>query len=187
MPKTTSQLPPTVLVDEARVAARITALGKQIAATYKSENPLFLCLLRGGVPFASQLMFAIVAADPDFHPQMEYMRVKTYGGTRQAHEPEITVTIDQAEINGRTVVIVDDILDTGRTPGAIESYLQTCGAKEVQLIVLVQKQKPRTQWHEATLHGFELPDVWITGMGCDDTATAPEGYRWAPYIGSASQ
>lgn len=175
---------PTILVDARAVGERIAVLATEVIAQYGHEKPLFVCLLRGGVPFASGLMCAIVEQDPDFHPELEYMKITTYGDGREARTPEVLTGMDEAVINGRTVVILDDVLDTGRTPAAVEAYLRSRGAADVKLIVLAQKQKERSQWQQATLYGFEVPDVWLVGMGCDDATVAPEAYRWAPFIGA---
>lgn len=177
-----------VLYSEAEVDERVGQLANEIINRYKGDNPLFVCLMRGGVPFASKLIFEIARQDKTFNPEVDNMTITTYGTEREAHPP--TVVYDLApdtETEGRHVVLLDDCLDKGITAAFTSDYLkQHHGAAEVDLIVLVQKQRPRQQFGEATLHGFEAPDVWLTGMGLDDASIGKEAGRWLSYIAIAN-
>lgn len=176
----------TMYANQKQVSGRITQLAQGVLERYADTKPLFVCLLRGGVPFASQLMFEMTKLSPAYYPEMEYLKVVTYGEGREAKTPTITALFDVETVRSRIIVMVDDVLDTGRTPAAVEDYLQGLGAQKVDLVVLTQKQKHRERWRQATACGFEIPDKWQIGMGCDDTSTAPEAFRWAPFIGLVS-
>lgn len=173
----------TIFANQQQVANRITQVAQLILERYADTKPLFVCLLRGGVPFASRLMFEITAQSPAYYPEMEYLKVTTYAEGREAQVPRITSLFDEHMITDRTIVMIDDVLDTGRTPAAVQDYLARQGALAVDLVVLTQKRKPRDHWQDATICGFDLPDNWQIGMGCDDASTAPEAFRWAPYVG----
>lgn len=169
------------------VAKRIDELAHEIITRYKNENPLFVCLLRGGAPFATQLMFAIAATDPDFHPEMDYITVKTYGDERTDRPPELLADIlPTTQASGRRVILLDDVLDKGLTADfASRLMLETHSASAVDMIVLVEKNRERATYPHATLKGFDAPADWLTGMGMDDSSLSKEANRWAGYIAIA--
>jgi hypoxanthine phosphoribosyltransferase len=176
-----------ILYPEKEIRRRIDEMAVDITGQYWGEKPLFVCLLKGGTLFASKLMSAITRQDLHFHPQLSYMLVRTYGGEREAGTSEIVLGLDEKSlVTARHIVIVDDVLDTGTSALATAEYLRAKGAAHVDLIVLVQKQKKRVAWQNATMYGFETPDEWITGMGMDDVRVAPEGNRWLEVIAIAN-
>lgn len=171
-----------------QVHDRIGGLAGEITERYKNDKPLFVCLLRGGAPFAAKLMFAIAEKAPDFHPELDYMTVKTYGDERVDKPPELVMDLSpNTEASGRKTILVDDVLDKGVTANFASKYLlQVHGAESVDLVVLVQKKRVRKTFKKATLYGFELPDVWLTGMGLDDARLAKEANRWRSDIAEAN-
>lgn len=177
-----------ILYSEAEVDERIGQLASEVIDRYKDENPLFVCLMRGSVPFASKLIFEIVRQDKNFNPEVDNMTVTTYGAERRSHPPQVIYDLaPDTETDGRRVVLLDDCLDKGITAAFTSDYLkQHHGAAEVDLIVLVQKQRQRQQFSQATLYGFEAPDVWLTGMGLDDANIRKEAGRWLSYVAIAN-
>lgn len=170
----------------AEVTARIDALATEIVTRYKSQAPLFVSLLRGSAAFTAQLMFAIARCDPDFHPEVDYMTVSTYGSGRQGSAPEIVMDLSPSTVvDGRVIVILDDILDKGLTSAFTRDHLLARGALRADLVVLAQKDTPRAHGETATLYGFLVPDAWIIGMGMDDARVARDGYRWLDYLAIA--
>ncbi len=173
------------------VAARIHEIGGMIIESYRDVNPLFVCLQRGGNPFASQLMFSIAAQAPSFHPVMDYMTVATYANSRVPKKPKIKLDLAPSTVvKDRPTIMLDDVLDTGVTGAFVEKHLYRCGAASVDLIVLVQKIKAernkRKVWQNATISGFETPDVWLTGYGMDDARLGKEANRWLAGIAIAN-
>ena len=180
------QLFKRLIADAGAVANRIDQLGAELTHHYSGKRPLFICLLRGGAPFATQLMFAITRLDPVFHPELDYMTITTYGDKRTGGDPRIVM--DQApktEPEGRSVVILDDVLDMGITAAFTRKVMEERGALDVALCVLVQKQTGRTLYGDADWYGFEAPADWLTGMGMDDHRVAPEANRWLDQIAIA--
>jgi hypoxanthine phosphoribosyltransferase len=168
-----------LLYSEEEVSQRIDAMAADIVERYRDDKPLFVCLLRGGAPFAARLMFAVAQLDPHFHPELDYMTVRTYASERSASHPELVMGLAPGtDILGRTVVMVDDVLDQGHTAGFTSGYLKLLGAARVDLIVLMQKDHAREHYPDATLYGFVAPNEWLTGMGMDDTRIAREANRW---------
>jgi len=178
-----------LLASEDEVAKRIDELAAQIIKQYKDKRPLFVCLLRGGAPFTARLMFAIAKIDPDFHPELDYMTIKTYGNERTSRPPELIADLlPSTEVAGRHVILLDDVLDTGVTADFTHQYMiEHQQAASVDMIVLVQKDVPRQTYPKATLWGFDAPAEWLTGMGMDDARVGKEGNRWAGYIAIAHQ
>jgi hypoxanthine phosphoribosyltransferase len=169
----------TVLHSAEEVDRRIDEMAEELVERYRDTNPLFVCLLRGGAPFATRLMFAVARLDPHFHPELDYVTVRTYASERSASHPELVMGLAPGtDIHGRTVVMLDDVLDRGHTAGFTAGYLRLLGAASVDLVVLMQKSFAREHFPTATIHGFEAPDEWLTGMGMDDARLARDANRW---------
>lgn len=174
-----------LLVGSIDIDKRIDVMAKEIVDKYGTNRPLFVCLLKGAVPFASKLMFQIAQNDPSFQPEIDYIKTSTYGNGRQAGQTQLVVPLGADTIvDGRVAIIIDDVLDTGRTHTFVSDYLHGLGAKRVDLVVLAQKSRHRDNWETATIYGFEVPDEWLTGMGCDDARVAIEGNRWISSLNS---
>jgi hypoxanthine phosphoribosyltransferase len=168
-----------LLHDFETVDRRIEEMAAELIERYRGTDPLFVCLLRGGAPFATRLMFAVTKVDPHFHPELDYMTVRTYASTRSASHPELVMGLAPGtDVHGRTVVMLDDVLDKGHTASFTAGYLELLGASQVDLVVLMQKRVERERYADATIYGFEAPDAWLTGMGMDDTRIAREANRW---------
>lgn len=169
----TKQLASKQTVDRA-----INEMATNIINDFNQDKPLFVCLLRGAAPFAMKLMIEITRQAPDFHPYLDYMTIKTYGDKRTAGQPEIVMDLaPSTHIEGRRVVVLDDVLDTGITADFVSDTLSARGAKDVSLAVLVQKNIP-DQLVGSDYTAFSAGREWLAGMGMDDTATALEAYRW---------
>jgi hypoxanthine phosphoribosyltransferase len=177
-----------ILFTNEQVDAKIDELAGLVVARYRGQKPLFVCLLRGGVPFSHGLMTAITRQDPYFHPELDYMTIRTYGDERVAKDPEVVMDLGPHRIvKGRPLVIVDDLLDTGATASFAASLFLERGATSVDVCVLARKQKQQTQFDGAVMCGFETPDVWLTGMGMNDSRLDEygEANRWGHYIAEA--
>jgi hypoxanthine phosphoribosyltransferase len=168
-----------ILHSSDEVDLRLAEMAADIVERYRDDKPVFVCLLRGGAPFATRLMFAVAALDPHFHPELDYVTVRTYASERHASHPELVMGLAPGtSIMGRTVVMLDDVLDKGHTAGFTAGYLKLLGAAQVDLVVLMQKDCEREHYPTATIHGFVAPDEWLTGMGMDDTRISREANRW---------
>lgn len=177
-----------IIATPEEVNQRIEEMAELIAGNYKAAKPLFICLLRGAAPFTSKLMFALTRKAPDFHPELDYMTVKTYSNRLQSKPPELVMDLaPDTEVKGRTVIILDDVLDEGQTADFVARHLKSLGAAQVDLVALVQKRKSRSVYKEAALFGFEAPDEWIVGMGMDDPRINKEAYRWSDHIGVTAE
>lgn len=169
-----------------QVRERIDEMATEIINRFHNEKPLFVCLLRGAVPFTAQLMTNIARQDPTFYPEVIYMHASAYGANRKAGGTTVYSSVDQKTIANRSVVVLDDCLDRGVTYTRIKKLLLENNASSVNSIVLVDKQTDRTDVDTPLISGFTVPDVWLVGMGMDDANTAPEANRWTGYIGRVS-
>lgn len=188
MTQPTPQLYKQLVADAEAVDRRVDELAVQVIERYKGTNPLFVCLLRGGAPFASKLMFSISRQDPNFYPEMDYMTIKTYGDERTSQPPELIMDLSPStDAQGRQVILLDDVLDKGITAEfARDTLVGRHGAAGVDCVVLIQKNHRREHYGDATLYGFESPPDWLTGMGLDDVRIAVEANRWAGFVALAN-
>lgn len=178
----------TTLMTEDQVAARITVLADQIIKDFSGSKPLFVALLRGAAPFASQLMFAITKAAPDFHPEIDYMMVRTYGDGQHAGEPHIVTDLaPDTRVTDRPVIILDDVLDKGITAHFVAEHLRAKGAGDIRLAVLADKRTERERDVTADYIGFTVDDVWLVGMGMDNAGSGKEHDRWLGSIEAITQ
>lgn len=169
----------TIFADADQVDARIDELAAEIIKDFSGEKPLFVALLRGAAPFASKLMFAIAKQAPDFHPEIDYMMVSTYGSGHEAGEPRIIADLSPSTVvHERPVVIVDDVLDKGITAHFVAAHLRANGASNIRLVVLANKQTKKLRDIKADYCGFEVDDLWLVGMGMDDAGSGKEHSRW---------
>lgn len=173
----------SLLADSTSVDQRIAAIASQILADEPDRSPLFVALLRGAAPFSSKLMLEISRQTPDYHPEIDYMMVSTYGGERHASEPHIVTDLAPSTlVKDRTVVVIDDVLDKGITADFVAKHLRARGATSIKLAVLCDKQTARERDVTADYVGFTFNDNWLVGMGMDDAEAGPEGYRWLDEI-----
>ena len=166
------------LASKNEVDQLVTDLAQKIIDDYPDESPLFIALLRGAAPFASRLMFAITKIKPDYHPELDYMMVSTYGVDHTASQPIIITDIGpKTTIKDRQIIILDDVIDKGITSDFVKQEMINRGAKDVKLAVFATKDVPERQ-SEADYYCFNARDSWLVGFGLDDAQLAHEGYRW---------
>lgn len=172
-----------LLASSDTINSSIDQMAAAILANHPDQSPLFVALLRGAAPFASKLMFSIAHQSPNYHPEIDYMMISTYGTERTAGKPGIVTNLAPTTIiDDRTVIVLDDVLDKGITANFVMNYLRSRGAGEVKLAVLVTKQTERQHPIVPDYSCLESEDIWLAGMGMDDAGTANEAYRWASSI-----
>lgn len=170
------------LATSEQVGNAITDIAQNILNDHE-QSPLFVGLLRGAAPFSSRLMTELARQEPEYHPELDYMMVSTYGADRHAGEPHIVTDLaPSTTVGGREVVVIDDVLDKGITADFVFAHLRARGAAAIRLAVLCDKQVLREKQIEADYKGFTFGDRWLVGMGMDDSSAAVEGYRWLDEI-----
>ncbi|MBO5542900.1 MAG: hypoxanthine phosphoribosyltransferase [Acholeplasmatales bacterium] len=162
----------SICFSEEEIADIVKKLGKEITKDYDGKNPLVIGLLKGCIPFMSDLFKNI-----DTEITLGYMKVSSYKGT----ESTGTIKIDGSipDVKGRHVIVVDDILDTGRTLNAIKNVFMDNGALSVEVCVLLDKPEGRKVNIVPKYCGGKVPNAFVVGYGLD----YEEHYRNLPYIG----
>ncbi len=163
------------LVSEEEIESRCKELAKEIQSDYDKENavPIVVGLLRGSIPFMAELIKGFT-----FPCEIEFMKVSSYDGTESIGD----VRIDQdMEISakGRDILLVEDIVDTGRTLVEVKKMFMNKGAKSVKIVSLLDKPSRREFEIEADYIGFEVPNEFVVGFGLDYNQI----YRNLPFIG----
>ena len=149
-------------------------LGEKITTDYADKDPLVVCILKGSVPFMSDLIRAM-----DVKLQIDFMDISSYGGgVESSGQVKILKDLD-ADVSGRHVIIVEDIVDTGNTLAKIHDLFQHRNAASVKVVTLLNKPERRTADVSVDYIGFEIPDKFVIGYGMD----FDEEYRQLPYIG----
>lgn len=164
-----------VLVSEEDIKNRSKELGRQISEDYKNDGtiPYVVALLKGSVPFLSELVKHI-----DLDIQFDFMDVSSYEGTESIGDIKVNKDLD-CSIKGESILLVEDIVDTGRTLKEVTRLLLNKGAKEVKVVALLDKPSRRTVEIEADYVGFEIPNEFVVGFGLDYN----QKYRNLPFVG----
>jgi hypoxanthine phosphoribosyltransferase len=163
-----------VLFSEQDIQQRIAELGAQIGADYEGKNPLLLCVLKGAILFMGDLLKKI-----DIPLEIDFMAVSSYGkSTQSSGVVKILKDLDTS-VEGRDVLIVEDIIDSGLTLSYLIDILERRNAHSVKVVTLFDKPGRRTVGLEADYKGFVIPDAFIVGYGLDYS----EKYRNLPYVG----
>ena len=164
-----------VLISERDLQARISALSNEINLAYTDEDrPLLICILKGAFMFLADL-----TRNLDMKHEVDFMEVSSYGaGTASSGVVRILLDLEQ-NIEGRHVLIVEDIIDSGRTLNYIIRNLQTRRPASLRICTLLSKPSRREIDVEVEWVGFEVPDEFVIGYGLDYA----EEYRNLPFIG----
>jgi hypoxanthine phosphoribosyltransferase len=162
-----------VLISTQQIQERIQELGAEIARDYAGSNPLMVGVLKGACTFLSDLMRAA-----DIPLSVEFMAISSYGAEmRTSGEVRILKDLDVA-IEGRHILVVEDIVDTGLTLSYLLANLKSRGAASVKLAALLDKYERREKEVPIDYLGFPIPDKFVVGYGLDYA----ERYRNLPFI-----
>ncbi len=166
-----------ILVDEEMIAARVAELGAQISRDYAGKELLVVCLLRGGITFTADLTRHITVPHT-----LDCMSLSSYGVGHYASSGNVRVNLDlMTNIEGLNVLLVEDIVDSGRTLAHVLEMLRTRNPQSLRVCVLLDKKYRREVPIEVDYVGFDVPDKYVFGYGID----IDEHYRHLPFIGTA--
>ncbi|MBB6309238.1 hypoxanthine phosphoribosyltransferase [Xanthobacter tagetidis] len=166
----------TVLYDENRIAARNHALAAEIALA-RPDALLAVAVLKGSFMFAADLLRALHASG--LTPEVEFVHLSSYReATISSGQVEILKDIE-SDVRGRDVLLIDDILESGRTLAFAKDLLMARGARRVLVCVLLEKPGKRAVQIDADFVGFACPDVFVVGYGMD----VAHAFRQLPFIG----
>jgi hypoxanthine phosphoribosyltransferase len=163
-----------VLISAERLRERIAEMGSQITRDYQGRRPELICVLKGAMVFMSDLIRTI-----DLNLTIDFIAVSSYGkGKNSTGEVKIVKDLDEP-LEGRDIILVEDILDTGLTLSYLVNNFRARGATSIKIATLLNKSERRKVEVQADYIGFDIPDKFVVGYGLD----VAERYRNLPYIG----
>ena len=163
-----------VLITQDEIQARTQELGDRLYERFHDKNPMFVGVLNGCFIFMADLVRAA-----QLKSEVEFIGLSSYkNATKSSGSVQITRDL-QRDINGRDIIVVEDILDSGNTLAFLKDYLLTKGAASITIVTLLDKPSRRVKAVKPDLAGFEVPDEFVVGYGLDYA----QEYRNLPYIG----
>lgn len=163
-----------ILVSREEIRTRCEELGKELTAEYAGKNPLVIGVLKGAVPF-----MADIVREMDCHVEMDFMDVSSYGNaTVSSGEVKIVKDLD-TNVEGRHILVVEDIVDSGRTLAYLVDLFKYRKASSVKIVTLLDKPEGRVVEIKADYVGFDVPNEFVVGYGLD----YQQLYRNLPYVG----
>ena len=163
-----------ILLDTATIDARVAELGAQLSADYAGRDPVLVSVLKGSLVFLADLMRAM-----DLPSSIDLMEVSSYGGGTET-SGQVRILKDLSKpIEGRDVIVVEDIIDTGLTLNYLLRYLAERHPASIKICCLLDKPARRLAEIPIDYRGFTIPDRFVIGYGLD----YDERYRNLPYIG----
>ncbi|MGM9941862.1 MAG: hypoxanthine phosphoribosyltransferase [Bulleidia sp.] len=155
------------------ITKRAKQIGAQITEEYRDHPPVLVALLRGSVPFLAELIRYI-----DLDIQYDFMDVSSYVGTQSSGDIRILKDLETSVV-GKDVLIVEDIVETGRTLATVKKTMMHKGASSVKIVSLLDKPCGRTTDIDVDYVGFTVGPEFVIGFGMDFN----QKYRCLPYIG----
>ncbi len=164
-----------ILIPEDELQERIRELGQEISRDYEGKDLLLVCILKGGVMFLTDLMRSI-----DVPHNIDFMAISSYGAGARQSTGSVQIKLDLATpIEGRNVLIVEDIIDSGHTLTSVINFLNTRRPKSLKICALLDKAERREVEVPIHYRGFTIPNKFVFGYGLD----LDEYYRDLPFIG----
>ncbi len=163
-----------ILLDSSAVASRVAELGAQLSVDYAGRTPVLVSVLKGAMVFLADLMRAM-----DLPTSIDFMEVSSYGAATES-SGQVRILKDLGKpIEGRDVIVVEDIIDTGLTLNYLLGYLADRQPASIKICCLLDKPARRLAEIDIDYIGFTIPDRFVIGYGLD----YDERYRNLPYIG----
>lgn len=166
-----------ILISEETIEGTVKRIAAQIDEDYKNSGKklLLLCILKGSVVFMGDLMKHITLP-----VEIDFMKVSSYGeGTQSTGRIKIHLDLNRSDISDCNVLVVEDIIDSGKTLSYLTEYLRLGGARSVRTCTLLDKPERREVDFHADYVGATIPDEFVVGYGLDYA----EKYRALPYVG----
>lgn len=164
----------SILISEEQIKDKISEIAKQISVDYEKSDLLMVGVLKGSMVFMSDLMRAM-----NINTKIDFMCVSSYGASTKT-SGQVRILMDLREpIDGKDVLIIEDILDSGVTLSYLVDVLRARNPKSIAVCTLLDKPSRRKSEVQLKYRGFVIPDEFVVGYGLDYA----EDYRNLPYIG----
>lgn len=166
-----------VLIPEDKLQTRIRELGAQISRDYQGQDLMLVCILRGGVMFLTDLMRSLTIPHT-----VDFMAVSSYGAGARESRGSVRITLDlTTSVEGRNLLLVEDIIDSGYTIASVIDLLLTRRPRSLRVCTLLDKAERREAQVPIDYRGFVIPNKFVFGYGLD----LDEYYRNLPFVGVA--
>lgn len=162
----------SILISESKIEKRLDELAKEIMKDYKDEDIVFIGVLRGAATFMIELAKRIKN-----NVEYEFIQVESYEGDKSTGKIKLTQDLT-GKIEGKNIIIIEDIVDTGRTLEYLKNYIKDLNPKSAKICTLLSKPSRRVVELEVDYVGFSIPDEFVVGFGMDYN----QRYRNLPYI-----
>jgi hypoxanthine phosphoribosyltransferase len=162
-----------VMIDKERIAARVSALGKQITKDFKGEGVVCVGVLKGAFIFLADLVRAI-----DLPLSVEFIGVASYSGAKSTGHVRLTYDL-AADVKGKNVLLIEDIIDTGHTIDYLLDTLKVRQPKQLKVAAFLTKPEAHEMHHKIDYVGFEISKEFVIGYGLDYN----QEYRNLPFLG----
>lgn len=163
-----------VLFSEEELREKVKKMGKEISKDYKGKDVILVGILKGSVPFMADLMKYI-----EIPCKIDFMDVSSYGNSTESSGVVRILKDLEFEVEGRDILIIEDIVDTGTTLEYLKTYLKSKNPNSVSVACLLNKPDRRKVEVDVKYLGYEVPDEFLVGYGLDYA----EKYRNLPFIG----
>jgi hypoxanthine phosphoribosyltransferase len=164
-----------VLIPADRLQQRIQELGAEISRDYEGQDLMLICILRGGVMFLTDLMRAITVPHT-----VDFMAISSYGAGVRQTSGQVRISLDlSSSVEGRNVMLVEDIIDSGHTIASVLELLSARRPQSLKVCTLLDKAERREAYVPIDYCGFVIPNKFVFGYGLD----LDEYYRNLPFIG----
>ncbi len=163
-----------ILIPESEIEEIVTSLAAKISRDYEGKKLLLLCILKGSVVLMGDLMKHITIP-----VQIDFMKVSSYGSGTTSGVLKVTLDLKRDDLDDTDILIIEDIIDSGKTLSSLTKYLKERGAKSVRACTLLDKPSRREVEYTPDYIGKEIPDEFVVGYGLDYA----EDYRALPFVG----
>ncbi len=152
----------TLVISQQQIKQRVTALGKQLTTDYTGKKPIFLCVLNGAFIFAADLCRAV-----DLDMEIDFIRVASYGDSMHSSGTIRLIKPPELDLRNRDIILVEDIVDSGRTLAWLSKHFAESGASSVAICTLIDKTERREVEVSVDYAGFPLNKGFLVGYGLD--------------------
>jgi len=168
-----AQMAQTTLISRARIDERIAEMGRQISAEFEGSELIALCVLKGAVFFLTDLVRAM-----SIDVALDFIQVSSYGNQKYSSGVVTILKEPQLDMHGKSVLIVEDIIDSGLSMREVHRYIESRGAAKVKTATFLDKPKSRKVEFQADYVGFSIEPQFVIGYGLDFA----EKYRNIPEV-----
>ena len=162
-----------ILIDEETIQKRITELANELYETYGDEKVVFICTLKGAVFFTCDLLKKYKG-----RAFVDFLRVSSYDGDHSTGKVSLNLSVSEDSIKDQNVIIMEDIVDTGRSIDFLYDYIGKMSPKTLTTCTLLYKEEKSTVKNKPDYVGFKIDDLFVIGYGLDYN----QEYRNLPYI-----